>query len=97
MSSYAQEIRDSRAAVERILGELGVRGFVFTIEAKEPGWRLHVEYPMQEGWQTIELPVELTELRASLDEQAIRERLRDAWREHFVIATRASRGRKRCA
>lgn len=97
MSPYAQEMRDGRAAVERILGELGVRGFIFTIEAKEPGWRLHVECPVQEGWQTIELPVDLAELRASLHERATRERLLGAWRAHFAFAAREPRGRAKRA
>jgi hypothetical protein len=93
MSPYAQDIRDSRAAVERILDELGFRGYVFTIEAKEPEWRLHVECQTQEGWQLIELGVEPVQLRASLHDRAIRERLREAWRERFAVVTGRTRGR----
>lgn len=93
MSPYAQDIRDSRVAAERILDELGFLSFVFSIEAKEPEWRLHVECQTQEGWQTIELGVEPAQLRASLHDPAMRARLRDAWRKHFVFATEKPHGR----
>ena len=88
MSPYAQDMRASRAAVERILGELGLREFVFTIEASGPGWRLRVDCRTPEGWQTIELRADLAELRASLRDDALRGRLRDAWRELFAACAR---------
>jgi hypothetical protein len=91
MSPYAQDIRDGRAAVELILDELGLRGYVFTIEAKEPGWRLRADCRTQEGWQTIELPVDLAELCDSLSDDATRERLREAWREHFRACAESNR------
>jgi hypothetical protein len=93
MSPYAQDIRDSRAAVERILDELGFKGYVFTIEAKEPEWRLHVECQTPEGWQMIELGVEPAQLRASLHDDATRERLREAWRARIAVVTRKTQGR----
>lgn len=97
MSPYAQDIRDSRAAVERILDELGFGGYVFTIEAKEPEWRLHVECQTRDGWQMVELGVEPAQLRASLHDSATRERLRDAWRDRIASIVRKSTGRARRA
>lgn len=97
MSPYAQDIRDSRAAVERILDELGFGGYVFTIEAKEPEWRLHVECQTQDGWQMVELGVEPVQLRASLHDRAARERLREAWRERIASVTRKASGRAKRA
>jgi hypothetical protein len=80
MSPFALEIRESRVAVERILDELALRDFVFTIEPKEQGWALHVECTTKEGWQTIALPADLAELQASLRDVTVRDRLREAWR-----------------
>lgn len=97
MSPYAKDIRDSRAAVEQILDELGLSDYVFTIEAKEPEWRLHVECQTQDGWQMVELGVEPAQLRASLNDRAARERLREAWRARIATVTRRAAGRAKRA
>jgi hypothetical protein len=80
MSPSALEIRESRLAVERILDELALRDFVFTIEPKEHGWALHVECSTEQGWQTVALPADLAELRVSLRDVAVRDRVRESWR-----------------
>jgi hypothetical protein len=80
MSPFALEIRESRAAVEQILDELALRDFMFTIEPREHGWALHVECTTGNGWQTVALPADLAELRASLRDVTVRDRLREAWR-----------------
>jgi hypothetical protein len=79
----AQEIRDARAAVERILDELGVRAFVYTLEQKEGGWVLSVECATNGGWQKVALGVDLAALSASLEDAALRAKLRAAWAPHL--------------
>jgi len=80
MNASALEIREGRAAVERLLDELGLRAFIFTLEPKEGGWELHLDCSTAEGWQTIALPADIAALRASLTDAALRERLREDWR-----------------
>lgn len=72
-----------RAAVERILDELELRAFIFTLEAKEHGWELHVEWATNGVWQTISLPADPADLLASMRDATVRERLREAWRERL--------------
>ncbi|OGA72808.1 MAG: hypothetical protein A3G81_11935 [Betaproteobacteria bacterium RIFCSPLOWO2_12_FULL_65_14] len=79
MPPLAQDIRNARAAVERVLDELGVRGFVYTVEQKEAGWVLSVECATEGGWQSVVLAVDPAELNASLGDPAVRAKLRAAW------------------
>jgi hypothetical protein len=74
------EIREAREAVQRILDGIGLRSFVYTIEPKERSWQLHIEYTKDGEWQSYSAVVDLTLLRASLRDEATRERLRDALR-----------------
>lgn len=91
MNASAVEIREGRTAVEHILDELGLRAFVFTLEPKEGGWELHLDCSMEEGWQSITLPADIGELRTSLGDPAVRERLREDWRAR-LRACASSRG-----
>jgi hypothetical protein len=79
----AQDIRGARTAVERLLEELGVRAFVFTVEQKETGWLLSVECATDGGWQRVELAVDPAELSASLRDPEVRARLRADWAPHL--------------
>lgn len=83
MPPLAQDIRNARAAVERVLDELGVRGFVYTVEQKQAGWVLSVECATEGGWQSVALAVDPAELNASLGDPAVRAKLRAAWAPHL--------------
>jgi hypothetical protein len=79
----AQDIRGARSAVERLLEELGIRAFVFTVERKETGWLLSVECATDGGWTRVELPVDPAELSASLTDPAVRAKLAADWAPHL--------------
>ena len=79
----AQDIRRARSAVERVLEELGVRAFVFTVEQKETGWVLSVECAIDGGWKTVELAVDPAELSESLRDPAVRAKLLADWAPHL--------------
>jgi hypothetical protein len=79
MPPLAQDIRNARLAVERVLDEMGVRGFVYTVEQKEGGWMLSVECAMDGGWQSASWGVDPAELSASLGDASLREKLRADW------------------
>jgi SHS2 domain-containing protein len=83
MTATAPDIRSAREAAERMLEELGLDAFVYTVEAKEGGWDLRVDCATEEGWQTVELPVEPVELIASLGDARLREALRARWGAHL--------------
>lgn len=79
MPPLAQDIRSARKAVERVLKEIGVRGFVYTVEQKEDRWMLSVECATDGGWQALSWRVEPAELSASLRNPALRAKLRAQW------------------
>jgi len=79
MQQIAADITQSQALVERMLEELGLAAFLFTLEQKESGLQLTVECATEGGWQTVMLPVDAGELRASGHDPLARERIRAAW------------------
>jgi hypothetical protein len=79
---------DARAEAERLLDELGLRAYIFTLEPKEPGWQLTVDCAVEGGWQTVTLPIDPEELRAAVHDAAARERLRTAWGERLGTCLR---------
>jgi len=83
MSTMPSLAQDIRSAVERVLEELGVRAFVYTVEQKETSWVLSVECATDGGWQRVELAVDPAELKASLSDPAVRARLRSDWAPHL--------------
>ena len=83
MVSPILDMPGTRAAVERVLNELGLDAFVYTVELKEAGWELRVECALEEGWQVITLPVDPGKLVASFSDAGAREKLRAAWLPHF--------------
>ncbi|HEU0201856.1 MAG TPA: hypothetical protein VFR86_15670 [Burkholderiaceae bacterium] len=72
-----------RAAIEQLLDELELRAYIFTHEAKAHGLQLHIECATDDAWQTVSLPANPSELLASLHDVAVREQLREAWRERL--------------
>jgi hypothetical protein len=93
MTPSAPEIRNAREAVERILDELGMSAFVYTVEPKERGWVLSIDCAADGGWQTVALPVNPAELGASLDAAAVRDKLRAEWEPHLrACIKRAAQG-----
>ena len=84
----ALEIANAREAVERLLDEMGLRAFVYTVEAKENGWNLRMGCSISSGWQEIALPVDPAALRAAADDPAARAALREAWQARLSACAR---------
>ena len=83
MTPPAPDIRAARTAAARILDELGLGSYAFTVEAKESGWLLSVECAAGDAWQVVSLAVDPARLRASLDDPDVRRELCAAWRPHL--------------
>lgn len=79
MTSLAADIRAARSAAERVLDELDLGAYVFSVEPKEGGWVLTLECAAADAWQVVSLPVDPSELRASLDDASLRRRLGAEW------------------
>lgn len=77
--TLSNDIRTTRAAVERLLNDMGLPAFAYTVEHKEEGWTLRIECGGDEGWHVITLRVEPAELCASLVDRQVREKLWTEW------------------
>lgn len=88
MTFAAPDIRAARIAAERILDELELGSYAFTVEAKEDAWVLSVECAAGEAWQAASIPVDPARLRASLDDPSARRELRAAWRTHLAACAK---------
>jgi len=75
----SRDVQGAREAVERVLEELGMRAFAYTVEPKEGGWSLRIECATDDGWLETTLQVDPVELRSSLGDPAAREKLRADW------------------
>jgi SHS2 domain-containing protein len=92
MPPLAQDIRNAREAVERLLDEAGLSGFTYTVEPREDGWVLRVECIAEEGWQEAKLPVDLHELIASIGDPGVRAKLRKDWEPHLRACSKRATG-----
>jgi hypothetical protein len=81
---------DARQATERLLGELGLRNYLFDVEPLEDGWEIRLECQADSGWKTMRLRVSGHELEHSLHDGAARAQLLAAFRAQFGACTGAS-------
>jgi len=88
MTPLALDIRAARVAAERILDELELGSYVFTVEQKAGGWELSVQCSAGQAWQVISLPVDPVKLRASLDDPDARSEVRESWRPHLAACAK---------
>ena len=89
MTYQVKDIRNARMAVEGVLDGIGLRAYVYTVQPRERGWTLCLEYPVHQGWRQATLHVDPGELRASLDDARVRRRLCSAWARHMHLRQRS--------
>ena len=92
MRSESQDIWKLREAAEGILHQLCPRTFGYTVEAKDAGWTLRVEFATDDGWQTVSLPIDPAELGTSLDDAGVRSRLISAWTRRLAACMARTAG-----
>lgn len=77
-----QDLGEVPLEIGRLLDELQLRAFVFTVEPKEDRWVLSVECATDGEWQTITLPLQ-ERLLSTLRDPTERERLKAVLRERL--------------
>jgi len=82
------EISNARETVERLLDEMGLRAFVYTMEPKEDKWSLRIGCSMEGGWQETTLTINPVELRAALRDPAVRAKTRADWEARLSACAR---------
>ena len=89
MTCLAQDIQSARIAVERVLDGIGLRSYLYSLQTRERGWTLRLEYPVRQGWRQATLPVDPGELQASLDDPHVHRRLCSTWARHLHARPRS--------
>jgi tRNA nucleotidyltransferase (CCA-adding enzyme) len=79
MIPLAHDIRSARAAVERLLDEIGLRAYTYTVEPKENGWTVRIECATADGFQQATFAIDPQALGASASDPTVRAKLREAW------------------
>jgi len=92
MTWSAAELEQAREAVTVLLDELGLEAYLFAVEPREANWEVKVECAVQEGWETVTLPVELRALLASRVDREARARLAQTWGTRLAACRRTAAG-----
>lgn len=90
MAWSGQDLERATAAAGALLEEMGLDAYLFAIEPREGDWELKLECALQEGWQTITLPVDLDLLLASRAESSARARLLQSWSERLTACLKSA-------
>lgn len=90
--ALADDIRHARLAVERLLDDFRLSEVAYTIEQRPDGWTVRIECGAGAEWQMVALRVDPVELRASLQEPGVRQKLRREWAPHLQSCSRRDTG-----
>lgn len=84
MPLSSAELIQAREAAAELLEELGLDAYLFEIEPRDGQWELRVECAIEEGWETVVLPVPKALLLTGRDDAAARQQLLTDWRERLA-------------
>lgn len=73
------ELARSTEAARRLLEELRLQSYFFSVEPGEDTWELQVECAIEGGWQALTIPIDPGELQSSLVDASARSRLLADW------------------
>lgn len=84
------ELARTREVVSAMLEQLGLETYLFEVEPREGLWELRVECATAAGeWQSIAIPLDHTELTASLSDDAARKSVLARLAAHVAACKRA--------
>lgn len=99
MPRSEREVAAAGEAAARILHEMCAHSFAYAVERHGGAWALRVECATGQGWQSFMLPVDPSELAASLRDARLRERLTATWtkrlRDYGACGLKPGGGAKR--
>lgn len=79
----SEDVGAASQEMARLLDELQLRGFIFTVEPKDDLWQLRVECATDGDWQVIEIFFEGAALLARLRDPSERETLKAELRDRL--------------
>lgn len=75
-----RELAQAKEAVNALLEELKLPAYLFEVEPRTGPWEVHIDCAAGDVWQSLTLPVDVTELVETLSNPAARSRLVTKWR-----------------
>lgn len=80
-------VSSATEAVDKLLDELALAAYLFSLEPKQQNWEVRIEYAALDGWKTATLLVDGATLLSSRRDNAARRRLLEEW-GHLLAAAR---------
>ena len=83
MKWSVDQLTDIRAFVDTMLGNIGLRSYVFNVEPAANSWIISVDFPSDDQWQSVELQLAEDVLADCLNSPEACEKLASAWKRRL--------------
>lgn len=83
MAVSSMELARARGVTAALLDELELKGYLFELDAFGRDWRLRLDCAIDEGWASMQLPVDRERLLACEQDDETREQLLADWRRRL--------------
>ena len=86
MQLSTADLAFAREASADLLASLDLGSFLFDIEPGEERWKLKIDHAVQDGWQTVTVPVQKAMLLAARRDPQVRAELLATWAAALGVA-----------
>lgn len=84
MIPRSHDLINAREATATLLEQLGLKAYLFEVEANEDAWLVRIEWARNGDWQTVALPVQWDALLDSRSNSKVRSSLLEQWRGQLM-------------
>jgi hypothetical protein len=88
------DLANAAEAIRLLLSELALQDYRFTIDPREPGSDVGIEYAATDGWRTATLHVGDAALLASRTDREVRSHLASQWGDRLIHAKRRTQAQE---
>ena len=74
-----RELAQAKEAVSALLDQLGVAEYLFEVEPRSGLWEVRIDCAAEDGWQSLSLPVDVTDLLQVAHNPTRRQQLITEW------------------
>lgn len=83
MQLSATDLIHAKEAARNLLEALGLRNYLYQVEPRENPWMVRVDCAVEDGWRSMTVDVDVTDLLESRNDDSVFERLLASWSKHF--------------
>lgn len=84
MYATTRALTEANEATAGLLEQLGLEAYLFEVEPREGPWEVHVDCALGDGWQSLTLPVDITQLLDTRSNEALRLQVLKDWRARLA-------------